>query len=131
MNTGELLIIVNAIVLGFRHAIDWDHVAALMDISASSALVTSEGTTVDSGRRYALWLSCLYGLGHCLVVVLIGMVTCYCAGFVPAWFDHLMGKYVGATLLAFGIVVGFISLKNICYGSPAVQLAARKLYCWD
>jgi len=124
MNTSELLIIANAIVLGFRHAIDWDHVAALMDITASSTLATSDGAAaIDSGQKSALWLSCLYGLGHCSIVVLIGMAACFCAGFVPDWLDKAMERCVGLTLLVFGIVVGFISLRSVQTGAspPAIS----------
>jgi len=125
MNTSELLIIANAIVLGFRHAIDWDHIAALVDISASSTLVTTEGTAI--GGRQALWFSGLYGLGHCSIVVLIGTVTCFCAVFIPVWLDHLMERLVGLSLLAFGIVVGYISLKLIQEGRSPVPLSRAKV----
>jgi hypothetical protein len=128
MNTSEPLMIANALVLGFRHAIDWDHVAALMDITASSTLVTSEGAVaLDLRRKHALWLSCLYGLGHCSIVVLIGMALCYFAGFMPDWLGEVIERCVGFTLLAFGIVVGYISLRVAQTGAPSIPISRARL----
>ena len=46
---------------GFRHGIDWDHIAALTDITGSQ----------DDGRRSMLFAT-LYAVGHALVVFALG-----------------------------------------------------------
>ena len=50
-------LLIAALLLGLRHGIDWDHIAAITDISA----------TQRSWRRGVL-LGSLYAAGHALVV---------------------------------------------------------------
>src|SRR5438093_11242243 len=96
---GSLTLLGTAVVLGFRHGIDWDHIAAITDITSTTTnveraeeeLVTqpapvataSSGSVALSrprptGRAFgrlelrALWLSSLYALGHAFVVALLG-----------------------------------------------------------
>ena len=47
---------------GFRHGIDWDHLAALTDITSSQ----------DAPRR-SMVLATLYALGHGVVVFVLGL----------------------------------------------------------
>ena len=54
-------VIVSAFLFGFRHGIDWDHIAAITDIAGS-----------QDDRRSAMLFGTLYALGHALVVFLIG-----------------------------------------------------------
>ena len=53
----RLGLVAAAFGFGFRHGIDWDHIAALTDISSSQ----------DSRRRSMAYCT-LYALGHALVV---------------------------------------------------------------
>jgi len=118
-----MLIITNAAILGFRHAIDWDHIAALMDITASSSFATGSAQTFDTGGKRALWLSGVYAMGHCAIVILIGIITCFCAGLIPVGFDTIMEKIVGLTLVVFGAVVAIITANMINAGSPIVPIS--------
>ena len=52
-------VIVSAFLFGFRHGIDWDHIAAITDIAGS-----------QDDRRSAMFFGTLYALGHALVVFL-------------------------------------------------------------
>ena len=62
MNDGfGLALVLSAFAFGFRHGIDWDHIAAITDI-------TSSQTSVRTGLRFAT----LYAAGHAVVVFLIG-----------------------------------------------------------
>jgi cytochrome c biogenesis protein CcdA len=87
-------LVATAFGLGFRHGIDWDHIAALTDIAGSQ----------DSGRR-SMGLATLYALGHALVVFLLGVLAIVLSARIPAWLDDAMGRIVGATLLALGVFV--------------------------
>src|SRR5262245_17433883 len=88
---------VTAIGLGFRHGIDWDHLAALTDLTSGHT----------NGRRSMLSASC-YALGHALVVFVLGVLAIALSEEVPAWLDHTMEQVVGLTLLGLGgyVIVG-------------------------
>lgn len=86
--------IVAAILFGLRHGVDWDHIAAITDITA----------TQDTPRR-GLWLGTLYATGHAAVVFLLGVGAIALGSRLPAWVDDLMGRVVGATLLLLGFYV--------------------------
>src|SRR5213592_1767746 len=54
--------LITAFLFGFRHGIDWDHIAAITDITGS-----------QDDRSQALVFGTLYALGHALVVFVIGV----------------------------------------------------------
>lgn len=83
-----------ALGLGLRHGLDWDHIAAITDITSSQ----------DDDRR-ALGFSVLYSLGHALVVAVLGVAAVVAGRHVPGWLDAAMGRVVGATLVALGVYV--------------------------
>ncbi len=91
-------LIVTAFWLGFRHGIDWDHIAAITDITSS-----------QEERNRAMWLGTLYVLGHAAVVLLLGVAAILVGERLPESVDDVMGRVVGATLLLLGVYV-FASL---------------------
>jgi high-affinity nickel-transport protein len=121
--------------LGLRHGIDWDHIAAISDIT-SSTVQTAHATQLpapdtekpdaisaqievpqqpkkqDETRYTALeafWLATFYALGHALMVGGLGLLAIWASEMVPQWFDPLMERIVGFTLLVLGFYV-FYSL---------------------
>jgi hypothetical protein len=87
-------LLVGALLFGLRHGIDWDHIAAIADITSS-----------QDDRRRALWFGTLYALGHAAVVLALGVVAILFGDLLPAGIDELMGRVVGVTLLVLGIYV--------------------------
>jgi cytochrome c biogenesis protein CcdA len=87
-------IIVSGFLFGFRHGIDWDHIAAITDITSSQE---------ERGR--ALEYGTIYALGHALVVLVIGVVAIALGARLPEGVDEVMGRIVGVTLIALGIYV--------------------------
>src|SRR5258705_5944865 len=87
-------LVLTALGFGFRHGIDWDHLAALSDITASQ----------DRARR-SMALATLYAVGHALVVFVLGVVAILLAAEVPGWVDGAMERVVGVTLLVLGAYV--------------------------
>ena len=79
---------------GFRHGIDWDHIAALTDITGSQ----------DEGRR-SMVLATMYALGHALVVFALGVAAIVAAERLPASINGAVERVVGATLLVLGVYV--------------------------
>lgn len=93
-------LLTTAFLFGFRHGFDWDHIAAITDITASQ----------DDPRRSFL-LACLYAVGHAAVVFVLGIIAIALGDFVPPSLDEVMGRIVGITLIVLGIYV-FYSLAR-------------------
>jgi ABC-type nickel/cobalt efflux system permease component RcnA len=91
-------LIVSAFLFGFRHGIDWDHIAAITDITSS-----------QTERRQSLLFGTLYALGHALVVFLIGTAAIILGDSLPSGIDNVMERIVGVTLVILGIYV-FVAL---------------------
>jgi cytochrome c biogenesis protein CcdA len=83
---------------GFRHGIDWDHIAAITDITSS-----------QEEKRQAIWFGTLYVVGHATVVLGLGIVAILIGQELPESVDAAMGKIVGVTLIVLGVYV-FVSL---------------------
>ena len=93
-------VIVSAFLFGFRHGIDWDHIAAITDIAGS-----------QDDRRSAMLFGTLYALGHALVVFLIGTAAILLGERLPESVDNVMERIVGVTLILLGVFV-FVSLAK-------------------
>lgn len=91
-------LVVSAFFFGFRHGIDWDHIAAITDIAGS-----------QDDRRSGMLFGTLYALGHALVVFLVGTAAIALGERLPAGVDSTMERVVGATLIVLGVFV-FVSL---------------------
>jgi high-affinity nickel-transport protein len=84
-----------SLLLGLRHGLDWDHVAALADITGGSS----------GSKKERVKLSLWYAVGHEAVVCLLGFSIILFAWSVPVWVDHLMGKAIGITLIFMAILM--------------------------
>ena len=80
--------------LGMRHGFDYDHLAAISDITA-----------VQSNRFRALRLGILYALGHALTVAGLGVAVIQLHIPLPQWIDQLTERLIGVTLILLGIAV--------------------------
>lgn len=95
MNTGlEIGIVATAAGLGFRHGIDWDHIAALTDI-----------TGAQERRARSVLVATMYAVGHAVMVFALGVLAIVASFEVPSWLDDAMTRVVGVTLLALGAYV--------------------------
>jgi len=88
------LALLSAAVLGFRHGFDYDHVAAITDI-----------TGVDSDRRHAMKMGMLYVLGHAAMVATLGAAVIVFQTSLPRAIDSWAERAVGLTLVLLGIYV--------------------------
>lgn len=89
-----------ALVLGLRHGIDWDHIAAITDIAAAQE---------SPGR--AIRLGTLYALGHAVVVLVLGIVAVLIGDRLPSGVDEFMGPLVGISLVALGLYVLYALIR--------------------
>ena len=88
------LALVSAAVLGFRHGLDYDHIAAITDISS-----------VQSKARDAMRYGLLYVAGHATTVALLGSAAVAFRIALPPASDRWAERLVGVTLLVLGIYV--------------------------
>ena len=86
--------LLSAAVLGFRHGLDYDHIAAITDISS-----------VQAKARDAMRYGLLYVSGHATTVALLGALAVAFRVSLPAASDRWAERLVGITLLTLGIYV--------------------------
>jgi ABC-type nickel/cobalt efflux system permease component RcnA len=86
---------------GFRHGIDWDHIAALTDITSS-----------QETSRLSMFYATLYALGHALVVFALGFGAIVLSANLPKSVDGVMAHFVGATLVLLGLYVFYALARH-------------------
>ncbi|GAC1438570.1 MAG: DNA repair protein [Chloroflexota bacterium] len=84
-----------ALVLGARHGLDWDHLAAMTD------LVGAPGQRARRSLGLAFW----YCAGHGLVIILLGAMVGLVGVHLPAGIDRIFEVIVGGTLVFLGLLV--------------------------
>jgi hypothetical protein len=75
-------------LLGLRHGFDYDHLAAITDI-----------TSVQREWREGMRLGLLYALGHGFTIALLGVAVVVFRLALPVHLDTVGERIVGATLL--------------------------------
>jgi len=93
MNNVDLAL-VSAAVLGFRHGLDYDHIAAISDISS-----------VQSKARDAMRFGLHYVAGHAATVAVLGVAAITFRLSLPPSSDRWAERLVGGTLVLLGIYV--------------------------
>jgi high-affinity nickel-transport protein len=88
------LALISAAVLGFRHGLDYDHIAAITDISS-----------VQSRPKDAMRYGLLYVGGHATTVALLGAAAIVFRIALPPASDRWAERLVGITLLVLGLYV--------------------------
>ncbi len=83
------LALVSCAALGLRHGFDYDHLAAITDISS-----------VQRGWREGMRLGLLYALGHAATVAALGIAVVTFRLALPVHLDAVGERVVGLTLLA-------------------------------
>lgn len=94
-----------AFLLGCRHGLDWDHIAAITDLTAASR---DDAAAARPGlRRHGkrLGLPLWYCVGHGLVIALLGLLAGVLGLHLPSTVDKVFESVVGATLVTLGAFV--------------------------
>jgi high-affinity nickel-transport protein len=99
----DLFILWTALLLGLRHSLDVDHLAAIADIAGA-----------QTTRRSSFWGCTAYAVGHAGIVLLLGSAALLLSLQIPAQFGAVMEKVVGVTLLflAGAILVSALRFKQ-------------------
>lgn len=95
----------SCVLLGLRHGFDYDHLAAITDI-----------TSVQRDVRQGMRLGLLYALGHALTVTVLGMAVILMHLSLPAGMDAVGERLVGATLIVLAIYILWSSLRQGRFG---------------
>ena len=103
MNAPLELTLVSCVVLGFRHGFDYDHIAAITDI-----------TSVQQKASTAMRLGLLYALGHATMIALLGGIVVLFQLSLPPRLDSWAERLVGLTLIVLAIYV----LGSLVWGNP-------------
>jgi high-affinity nickel-transport protein len=83
-----------AVLIGMRHGMDGDHVAAIADMVGS-----------EEQKRKQVSLGIMYAFGHGLIVLVIGLLSIYIGLRMPQTTQYILEIFVSITLIALG---GFI-----------------------
>ncbi len=97
-----------ALIFGFRHGFDWDHIAALTDLTGSQLT-----------PRRSMWLATLYALGHAAMVLVLGVVAIVFAARVPESLDVVMERLVGVSLVALAVWMVWMAVTT--RGAPPLR----------
>lgn len=117
------LVLLTTFLYGVRHGIDWDHIAAITDITGTAGTGDALARGAHDGWR-ALLLSTLYVLGHAAMVVVLGSAALLAHALLPDWIDPILDRVVGATLLLLAAWV-FFSLAQQLRGRGEFRLRSR------
>jgi hypothetical protein len=129
------LVLLTTFLYGFRHGIDWDHIAAITDITSTAGTggapqtrITGKGNVafLSAARtgRPVLFLSTMYVLGHAAMVVTLGSAALLAQTLLPSWVDPILERVVGVTLLLLAAWV-FYSLVQFLRGRGEFRLRSR------
>jgi len=84
----SLTLVTAGLLLGLRHGIDWDHIAAISDLTSS-----------QQHRLRSLGMGTLYAFGHAAAVIVLGLIAILFGTVLPEWLDRYLEIVVGLTLL--------------------------------
>jgi high-affinity nickel-transport protein len=94
MSSALELALVSCALLGLRHGFDYDHLAAITDI-----------TSVQRTWREGMRLGLLYALGHAITVAILGATVIFLHLGLPHRLDAVGERLVGATLIILAVYV--------------------------
>jgi high-affinity nickel permease len=120
--------------LGLRHGIDWDHIAAITDITGSVMTIGEQpGGSHPGGEhpggehrlrrelREGFFLATMYALGHGLLVIVLGLLALWLGAILPDWLDPIVERVVGMTLILLAVWI----LYSIGRDGRSFQLKSR------
>lgn len=94
-------IVILALLLGLRHGIDWDHIAAISDITGTS-----------DNKKQGFILGFIYAMGHASVIIIFGLAAILIGARLPSWVDVVMERIVGFTLIILGIWLVYSIIRH-------------------
>jgi high-affinity nickel-transport protein len=113
MNWQITLALASCALLGLRHGFDYDHLAAISDITA-----------VQHTWRQGMRLGLIYALGHAFTVVALGAAVIMLHLPLPARLDAWTERLIGVTLIVLAVlVIGNIYQRRHSHGRMESRIA--------
>jgi cytochrome c biogenesis protein CcdA len=100
MTSSLTLALFSCALLGFRHGFDYDHIAAITDITSAQVGAGSGHSTAK-----AMFLGLMYALGHAVTVAVLGCVVIVLQLTLPRGIDRWAERLVGLTLIVLAVYV--------------------------
>jgi high-affinity nickel permease len=117
------LALLSAAVLGFRHGFDYDHIAAISDI-----------TSVETSRKRAMRMGLVYAFGHAATVAALGGAVILFQRSIPKSIDNWAERAVGLTLVILGVyVLGTLLWEKASYvprSRAAILMDSSRWLAW-
>jgi len=117
------LALFSAAVLGFRHGFDYDHIAAISDI-----------TSVETSRKRAMRMGLVYAFGHAATVATLGGAVILFQRSIPKSLDNWAERVVGITLVILGLyVLGTLLRDKTSYiprSRAAILIGSSRWLLW-
>ena len=104
----------SCLLLGLRHGFDYDHLAAISDITA-----------VQRDWKSGLRLGMTYALGHAFMVAVLGVMVLQLHMGLPQGLDHWTERLVGLTLIVLGLGVAAGILRKDAHGHRHTRVESR------
>jgi len=104
----------SCLLLGLRHGFDYDHLAAISDITA-----------VQRSWLSGLRLGMTYALGHALTVGALGVAVLELHVGLPQGLDHWTERLIGLTLIVLGVGVLAGILRTNHHGHAHGRMESR------
>ena len=106
--------LVSCIGFGLMHGFDYDHLAAISDITA-----------VEHSLRRGMRLGMTYALGHAFIVSILGACFIEFQFALPSAVDRWMERVIGLTLIALGTGVAAGILRSRAAGHSHTHVESR------
>jgi high-affinity nickel permease len=104
----------SCLLLGLKHGFDYDHLAAISDITA-----------VQRNWKSGLRLGMIYALGHACMVAALGIMVLVVHIGLPAGLDHSTERLIGLTLILLGLGVAAGILRKDAHGHRHTRVESR------
>jgi high-affinity nickel permease len=104
----------SCLLLGLKHGFDYDHLAAISDITA-----------VQRNWRSGLRLGMTYALGHACMVGALGVMVLQLHMGLPQGLDHWTERLIGLTLILLGLGVAAGILRKDAHGHSHARVESR------
>jgi len=104
----------SCLLLGLKHGFDYDHLAAISDITA-----------VQRNWKSGLRLGMTYALGHAFMVAALGVMVLVIHIGLPSGLDDSTERLVGLTLILLGLGVAAGILRKDAHGHRHTRVESR------